>query len=110
VEFPVVSLVYWALRRALEFAVLVCASEDAKELEILVFAPPAGRASSPGSPPGAAVCRSGFAGWDLAFFIELESRRVHLAGVTAKASAAWAAQQARNLTMALQERTSDSAS
>jgi transposase InsO family protein len=38
------------------------------------------------------------------FFIELSSRRVHLAGVTAKPNAAWAAQQARNLTMALQDR------
>ena len=38
------------------------------------------------------------------FFIELSGRRVHLAGVTASPSAAWAAQQARNLTMVLQDR------
>jgi putative transposase len=38
------------------------------------------------------------------FFIELSSRRVYLAGITAKPSSAWAAQQARNLTMALEDR------
>jgi putative transposase len=37
------------------------------------------------------------------FFIELSSRRVHLGGVTANPSTAWATQQARNLTMALPE-------
>jgi transposase InsO family protein len=37
------------------------------------------------------------------FFIELQSRRVHLGGVTASPSAAWTTQQARNLTMALAE-------
>jgi transposase InsO family protein len=33
------------------------------------------------------------------FFIELGSRRVHLAGITAHPNGAWVAQQARNLTM-----------
>src|SRR5881409_3658608 len=33
------------------------------------------------------------------FFIELERRRVHLAGVTANPNGAWVAQQARNLIM-----------
>jgi hypothetical protein len=37
------------------------------------------------------------------FFIELDSRRVHLAGVTANASAAWVTQQARNLLLTLEE-------
>jgi hypothetical protein len=37
-------------------------------------------------------------------FIALSSRRVHLAGVTAKPSAVWATQQARNLAMAVQDR------
>jgi putative transposase len=33
------------------------------------------------------------------FFIELGSRRVHLAGITARPNGAWVTQQARNLTM-----------
>ena len=38
------------------------------------------------------------------FFIELDTRRVHLAGVTANPVGAWVTQQARNLLMALEER------
>jgi transposase len=38
------------------------------------------------------------------FFIELDTRRVHLAGVTANPDGAWVAQQARNLLLALDER------
>jgi len=37
------------------------------------------------------------------FFIELEHRRVHLAGITAHPSGAWTAQRARNLLMDLDE-------
>jgi len=37
------------------------------------------------------------------FFIELESRRVHVTGVTAHPTGSWAAQQARNLTMAMED-------
>ena len=37
------------------------------------------------------------------FFIELGTRRVHLAGVTANPNAAWVTQQARNLLVALSE-------
>jgi hypothetical protein len=37
------------------------------------------------------------------FFIELETRRGHLAGVTANPDGAWVAQQARNLLMVLEE-------
>ena len=37
------------------------------------------------------------------FFIELDTRRVHLAGVTAKPNGGWVAQQARNLLLALEE-------
>ena len=37
------------------------------------------------------------------FFIELDSRRVHLAGVTANPRAAWVTQQARNQLLALEE-------
>ena len=36
-------------------------------------------------------------------FIELDTRRVHLAGVTANPNGAWVAQQARNLLLALGE-------
>jgi putative transposase len=38
------------------------------------------------------------------FFIELDTRRVHLGGVTANPNAAWITQQARNLLLALDER------
>jgi hypothetical protein len=38
------------------------------------------------------------------FFIELDTRRVHLAGVTPNPNAAWVAQQARNLLLMLGER------
>jgi hypothetical protein len=37
------------------------------------------------------------------FFIELDTRRVHLAGVTANPNGAWVAQQARNLLLVLEE-------
>ena len=38
------------------------------------------------------------------FFIELDTRRVHLAGVTGNPDGAWVTQQARNLQLALEER------
>jgi transposase InsO family protein len=37
------------------------------------------------------------------FFIELDTRRVHLAGATTRPTGAWVTQQARNLSMALGE-------
>jgi putative transposase len=39
------------------------------------------------------------------FFLELDTRRVHLAGVTANPGGLWVTQQARNLLLALEERT-----
>jgi putative transposase len=38
------------------------------------------------------------------FFIELQSRRVHIAGCTSRPDGAWVVQQARNLVMGLTER------
>jgi transposase InsO family protein len=38
------------------------------------------------------------------FFIELDTQRVHVAGVTANPNAAWVTQQARNLLAVLEER------
>jgi putative transposase len=39
------------------------------------------------------------------FFVELDTRRVHLAGVTANPTGAWITQQARNLLLVLEERS-----
>jgi hypothetical protein len=41
--------------------------------------------------------------FDILFVIELQSRRVHLAGITANPDAAWVTQQARNLLMQLDD-------
>jgi putative transposase len=40
---------------------------------------------------------------EVLFFIELDTRRVHLAGVTANPNGAWVTQQARNLLLVLGE-------
>ncbi len=44
------------------------------------------------------------------FFIELDTRRVHLAGVTANPNGAWVAQQARDLLLELASRDDESSS
>ena len=47
--------------------------------------------------------KSGFVECFMLFYIHIESRRVHLAGVTVNPSAAWMAQQARNTRMFFDE-------
>jgi hypothetical protein len=44
------------------------------------------------------------------FFIELDTRRVHLAGVTANPNSGWVTQQARNLLVVLGEENGGCAS
>jgi hypothetical protein len=38
------------------------------------------------------------------FFVELDTRRVHLAGVTASPNGGWVVQQAHNVVLVLEER------
>jgi putative transposase len=69
--------------------------------------PPPGGRSCAGRPPGSwrATCFTVDTIWlrrlEVLFVIELGSRRVHLAGVTANPDGGWIAQQARNLILVL---------
>jgi putative transposase len=72
--------------------------------------PPPGGRSHASKPPGSspATCFTVDTVWlrrlYVLCFIELDTRRVHLAAVTANPNAAWVTQQARNLLLVLEER------
>ena len=72
--------------------------------------PPRGEHSCASRPPASspATCFTVDTIWlrrlSVLFFIELDTRHVHLGGVTANPDGAWVAQQARNLLLTLEER------
>jgi hypothetical protein len=76
--------------------------------------PPPGERSSASRPRGSwrvtcfTVDTAALRRLQVLFFIELDTRRVHLAGVTANPNGAWVAQQARNLLLVLEEQDAGS--
>lgn len=112
------SLCYLVVRGVLQLATLRCCSDNFKELEIIVLRhEPAILRRRTRRPVMTTVDRlflaaasrlTGDTIWlrrlYVLFFIELGSRRVHLAGCTANPNDVWVTQQARQLTWALAER------
>jgi hypothetical protein len=74
------SVLYIALQRVLQLLLLIFRSAPSKDLEIIVLRHEL-----------AVLCRQ------VPFFIEIGSRRVHLAGCTAHPDGAWVTQQARQV-------------
>jgi hypothetical protein len=120
-------LLYLILVRGMGWLILLARSDASKEVEILVLrheaavlrrqvtrprrrASPTWRQFLVGQASGLSACD--FAHADTVFLkrlyiffvVEIETRRVHILGVTSNPTGAWTAQQARNLLMDLAER------
>src|SRR3954462_15518806 len=92
----VFSFVYWALRRLLGLVVLRRRSEREKEIEILLLRHQLRVLERQVARPLDTLFLKRFY---VLFFMELATRRVHLARITTTPDGGWVTQQARNLLM-----------
>src|SRR3954468_24329088 len=96
----VALFVYWSLRRLLELVVLRRRSEREKEIEILLLRHQLRVLERQVARPLDTLFLKRFY---VLFFMELATRRVHLASITTNPDRGWVTQQARNLLMQLDD-------